>query len=151
MNENFAIDFVSELRDKIEQELVGYYLDERIFPRVVLHPPLNTSIVLEKQHGFSGKLGLVEPKIPVKQETHVLLDYLSGTLDVWDEGIDAGHSLRELNARLGDGTQVERFMMVGDNPASSGYRVTKDGETVYLDDLAKRIIKPICDAPGSVA
>jgi hypothetical protein len=42
-------------------------------------------------------------------------------------------------------------MVVGDNPALSGYIVTKDGKTVYIDDLAKRIIRPIYDAPGSVA
>jgi hypothetical protein len=148
MNEDFAIRFISHLSAEIQKELDIFYAGTRVFPRVVLRPPLPTSIVLEIQQRLSERTSQVELKDLAKLETHVFLDYQNGELNVWDEGIGYESPIRELNSRIADGTQTECFLMVGNNPALSGYIVTKDSKTVCIDDLAKRIIKPICNALG---
>ncbi len=151
MNERNAELFVSHLREEIYRELDKLYAGTKTFPWVVLGPPLPNSILLEKQQRLSGGPSQVEQNIPAKLETHVFLDYGKAVLDVWHKGIAAEHLAGASRVQYSDGTEVERFLVGGDDPVKTGFYANTFDKPLYLDDLARRIIKLIYDAPGSVA
>jgi hypothetical protein len=152
MTEKNAEVFISKLKVEIFRQLEMLYESATKTTRdqrVTMDARYPTSIALEKQQRWAKGRSQPEQELPVKLETHIYLDHLSGELDIWHSD-DALFANGESNAQFGDGTKVERFQVLGDDPALAGYKVSKAGKTLYLDGLVTHILKPIFDAPNTI-
>lgn len=143
MNEETAVRFVSDIEAEIQKELDRLYSQTNVPPRarVRIGSRLSCSLVLEKQQSLSGDTLKLEQQRQDTLETRIRLDSCYYDSDNREDG--------PLSVWHPEGIPEERFVV---KKIQGGFNIYDSGGTkLCIDDLAKRIIKPIYDAPGRVA